>query len=306
MISSKLDAHSGDTTPANRDPEVMSNRGLQNTLGTSPASLRKYLTVTLLLMGGLMPPFALAAKQLTVYTYHDKPPYFSHKPGAEVRYKQHEHNTPGAGTQHHEKELYGAFIELINYQQDDWHLELVHLPRKRLNLLLKAKRLEGAVIGVNSSWFNDANKQRYLWSSEFMHDMDVVVVSEGNVIPYLHPEDLAGKTLALQRGFYFWGITEQAKAGKIEVLETTSDRQNVKLVTLGRVSATIMSDLTLKFFQDHKQIGNKLVALPEPHDRFTRHLMFTQHSAQAYTQLADTIELISKSPAWRAQLASYR
>jgi len=285
---------------------VKSNRALQNTLGTSPASLRKYLAVTLLLMGGLMPPFALAAEQFTVYTYHDKPPYFSHRPGAEASYKPHQHNTPGVGTQHHEKELYAAFIELINNQQDDWHLELVHLPRKRLNLLLQAKHLEGAVIGVNPSWFNDENKQRYLWSSEFMHDKDVVVVSEGNIIPYLHPEDLAGKTLALQRGFYFWGITEQAKIGKIEVLETTSDIQNLKLVALGRVDATIMSDLTFKFFKGHKQVDNKLVALPEPHDRFTRHLMFTQHSAQAHTQLADTIELISKSPAWRAQLASYR
>jgi len=286
----------------------MSNGTLHNTLGTTSKDLRKYLTALFMLAGWLTTPSSWAVEKLTVYTYHDKPPYFSHKPEPEPEHSHQKqgNNSSEAVTHTHGNELYGAFIEQINSQQAGWRLELVHLPRKRLDLLLKAKRLNGAVIGVNPSWFKDKSKLRYLWSAEFMHDTDVVVASKGNVFSYMHPEDLAGKTLALQRGFYYWGITEQVIAGKIEALETTSDIQNLKLVSIGRVNATIMSGLTLKYFQDHRQIGNQLVALAEPHDRFTRHLMFTQHSAQAYTELVETIDSISKSPAWRAQLASFR
>jgi len=108
-----------------------------------------------------------------------------------------------------------------------------------------------------------------------------------------------GKTLALHRGYYFWGVTEQASAGNINVLETASDIQNLKLVLFGRVDATIMSSLTLKFYQDTSLPKHQLIALAEPHDRFTRHQMLSQQSARAYAQLAPTIEAVSKSQAWK-------
>lgn len=236
-----------------------------------------------------------AAETLNVYTYHDKPPYFSHADS--------QHESSQAETTN--PQLYRAFIDLINSKQDVWKLELTHLPRKRLDLQIKGDQINGAVMGVNPLWFNDRSKQRYLWSAGFMHDTDVVVVSRDKPIPYQHPDDLTGKTLALQRGLYLWGITEQAAAGNIQILETTSDIQNLKLVTLGRVDATIMSRLTLRHFQRTDAANNQLMALPEPHDRFARHLMFTRQALRAFEQLAPTIDAVSNSAEWQEQLYSY-
>ena len=61
------------------------------------------------------------------------------------------------------------------------------VPRKRINRLLAAGKLDGMVLGVNPNWFGDPQKQKYLWSSPIMYDTDEFVSHADQAFEYIHP-----------------------------------------------------------------------------------------------------------------------
>ncbi|MAZ88085.1 MAG: hypothetical protein CL693_10600 [Cellvibrionaceae bacterium] len=196
----------------------------------------------------------------TVYTYHDKPPYFSHYRYLRKSVKQAteiEQIDTAEG-------LYPAFIELLNQSQQHWSLSLKHLPRKRLQLRLDQNRLDGAVIGVNPLWFSDKSQIKYLWSAGFINDRDVIAVKGSSDIKYTTLEDLHGLKFAVPRGWYFAGISEKIDQDLIQSFETSSDIQNLKLIAQGRVDATVISLPTLLYFQSRMLSPGALSACVNP------------------------------------------
>lgn len=168
---------------------------------------------------------AMGAK-LVLYTYDDKPPYYLHdETSGEPR-------TSG---------LYVDLARLLNSHQQEVEFQVTFLPRRRLQRSLENETLDGAVIGVNPQWFNDVQRTRYLWSVPFMRDKEVFVVRKGAEFAYRSPSDLVGKTLALPRGYYFWGISEMVADGKISAQETVGDVNSVRMLLSNRVNATILS-----------------------------------------------------------------
>ncbi len=259
--------------------------------------LRRYSQILLMVCVGLScaPAYADELSPFTVYTYHDKPPYFSH-----YRYLRK------SATQSTEVEqvdsaegLYPAFIELLNQSQQQWSLSLKHLPRKRLQLRLDQNRLDGAVIGVNPLWFSDKKQIKYLWSEGFINDRDVIAVKGSSDIKYTTLEDLHGLRFAVPRGWYFVGISEKIDQDLIQSFETSSDIQNLKLIAQGRVDATVISLPTLLYFQSRMLSPGELKRLPKPHSQFQRQWLFPRSKQRAFVDLSAAIAEVSKSAAWQ-------
>jgi len=254
-------------------------------------SLEKIL-LGLLLSVGLLLNYAHGAQAFPFYTYHKKPPYtFIGQARPANNSKQ--------------KSLYQAYVDYLNAQQDELYIKLKFLPRLRLESQLRAGELDGAIIGVNPLWFNDKEEIDYLWSAAFMQDQDVIVVRAGGAFPYAKPVDLVGRLLALPRGGYFWGVSELIVAGKIQVFETNTERQNLEMLALGRVHATIMSILSARYFFRHELKGSKFEILNIPHDRFTRRVLFPQYLEARYQRLATIIKKSINDPLWLEELASW-
>lgn len=226
-------------------------------------------------------------KELIFYTYHDKPPYYFSKKTTQLS-----PNRPHLG-------LYQAFIDLLNQQQDQWKIRLQYIPRKRLDLRLQAKSLDGAVIGVNPLWFRDKQQTRYLWSQPFLWDVDVIAVKADQRFPYQHPDDLINKMLALPRGYYFWGVSENIAGGQQRVIKATSELQNLKLVASRRVDATILSSKTLSFYESTVFPPNTFHTLNKPHDRYFRAILFPSKASAAFESLEPLIKTLSISPEWQ-------
>ncbi|MEH6347880.1 MAG: transporter substrate-binding domain-containing protein [Bermanella sp.] len=233
-------------------------------------SLRRYI-ITALLAGGVV--LASHAKEsFTFYTYHNKPPYFTTS------------NSSG-----HEDQartgIYRNFVDYLNARVRDVEVQLEFSPRVRLEGDLRKGLLNGAIIGVNPLWFKDKEQKRYLWSASFMADKDVIVVKAGASFPYAHPRDLVGKSLALPRGLYFWGVSERIKIGGIQVFETNSDLQNLGMVELGRADATIMSILSAQYFMRQGMSSKELHILDTPHDQFDRMILFPKNKKRQFELL---------------------
>lgn len=218
------------------------------------------------------------------YAYHDKPPYF-------------DVGNPEAPA------IYSRFIRYLNQHQEKYHISLHFSPRKRLESQLETGHLNGAVIGVHPIWFRDKEKQKYLWSTPFMDDSDVIIVRSDQSFIYRKPEDLIGKRLALPRGLYFYGVSELIAMNKVAVFETGSDLQNLQMIKLQRADATITSLPTYRYFQKKLFNGDDFKVMDIPHDRFTRHILFPKSYRNVFDDLAPSIESSISDPLWREELS---
>ena len=228
-------------------------------------------------------------RELILYTYHDKPPYYFH--------------ADGSG-----KNVLGIYTDLATYlnaRQGQYSVRVQLLPRLRLQASLEQGLMDGGVIGGHPPWFQDKEQTRYLWTAPFMLDMDVVVVQRDRPFAYKHPEDLTGKRLSLPRGLYFWGVTELIGQGRIDADETSSDIQNLQKVALERADATITSILTYKHLMKHLFCEDELIYLQLPHDRFDRRIFFPKGREDYYQVINPLLQDILECDVWLGVLEKY-
>lgn len=247
--------------------------------------LRLVLAATLWLIATTAP-----AAEFTLYTYHDKPPYYLHAQG--------QLETPTGG-------LYVELAQLLNSRQHGLQLQVSYLPRRRLERHLEEGTLNGGVIGVNPMWFKDVQQTKYLWTTPLMRDQDVIVVRKGTEFAFKHPRDLAGKTMALSRGYYFWGVTEQVAEGKIFAHETEGDINNFRMLLAQRVDATITSILSFKYLSSDPAIRDTLTTLASPHDQFERMILLPRNFMAQHKELNRLMRDPEVNKAWQSLLKKY-
>ena len=240
---------------------------------------RIILSSLLVCSGGVL------ANTFTLYTYHQKPPYY---------FKDAEDGST--------KGIYHDLVQYLNENQRDIAVRLEFKPRKRLENDLTKGQLKGAIVGVNPIWFKDKAKTRYLWTAPLMKDKDVIVVRRGQEFPYIHPRDLEGRRLALPRGLYFWGVTERVKENKIKAFETDSDIQDLSMVAYGRADATILSILTAKYLFNKEFKDEWFSMLETPHDKFERKLLFPKYYKYEYRKLNSLLKKILADEKWINEL----
>jgi len=228
--------------------------------------------------------------ELVLYTYHDKPPYYLHADGNV--------EAPTGG-------LYAELATILNSRQRDLQLQIAYLPRRRLDRDLESGKLGGGVIGVNPLWFKDVDQTKYLWSMPLMRDQDVVVVRKGGEFAYKHPRDLAGKTIAVARGYYFWGVTEMVSEGKILSHETDGDANNLRMLLSHRVNVTITSLLTFRYLSGDPSIREALTTLPTPHDQFERMILLPRQYEAQQRQINRLLRDPEVAKAWSTALRKY-
>ncbi len=250
------------------------------------------IMIMLLLVCAAFTTNAAAKERFTLYTYHNKPPYYF----GSIPSGREDHATTG---------IYRDFVAYLNAHLRDIEVHVEFSPRVRLEGDLRKGQLNGAIIGVNPLWFKDKGKNRYLWSGSFMKDKDVIVVKAGERFPYAHPRDLEGKSLALPRGLYFWGVTERIKEGKILVFETNSDMQNLGMVEFGRADATIISILSAQYFFTQRLAGGVLNILNTPHDQFDRMILFPKSKRRQFEMLNHYVNKALKDKDWLNQLKKH-
>ena len=248
------------------------------------------LAIVLLLLSLMsMSSIASSDKVINVYTYHDKPPYVIHQSNTHIIQS-------------------GIYLELVSYLNrvdSEYQYQLTYMPRVRLERLLKDKQLDGVIIGVNPLWFADKDKNKYLWSEPFMDDKDIFLVNAESTLNYKQASDLAGLTIALERGTYYKGISELINQGEIELAATNSSQQNLNMLAYHRADITIMSQLSANYFFNHGYQRSLFKVLPQAHDFYQRFILIPKSLKHITKPINQALLKLNKTNDWLVQFDNW-
>ncbi|MES2128311.1 MAG: hypothetical protein V4463_13670 [Pseudomonadota bacterium] len=245
------------------------------------SSLRHLLLCCLLFAG-----VRAGAADYTLYAYHLKPPYIID------RDKQ-------VG-------LYFDMARYLNQHLTQHHFTTVYLPRRRLEMELELGRLNGMVIGVNPSWFKDDSRTRYLWSPPIVHDEDVVVSLASKPVEYEGPESLVGRHIGLSLGYYYFGVDELVRAGRIQRDDAINEEVTLDKLVRQRVDAAIVTRRTLDILLRTHPAWRKLFHVAKkPHDEFDRMILIPKEFATLAPELTAVLGPLMHDPAWIKMLHSH-
>lgn len=227
-----------------------------------------------------------AAAEFILYAYHLKPPYIVDR----------------------DKEvgIYYDLARLLTNRIPGHTFKTVYLPRRRLEHDLQLGRLHGMVIGVNPSWFKDESRTRYLWSPSFLHDNDVVVSAAARPLRYDGPESLVGLHIGLSMGYYYFGVDELIRAGRLQRDDAINEETSLDKLMRGRVDAAIVTRRTLDYLVRRRpQWKNQFHSARVPHDSYDRMLLIPREFAAIVPDLNAVLGPIAHDAEWLKLISRY-
>lgn len=140
-----------------------------------------------------------------------------------------------------------------------------HLPRKRLDYMIKKPGWKGVVAWSNPAWFDDPDRKRYLWSHAFMRDADLVVSRKSRPVIFENSDSLNGLVLGGIYGHRYPDFDKQLKQGKIQRENARTYLQNLKKLHAGRVDVIFLQASALPYFKNiYPGLGSWLFVAPRP------------------------------------------
>ena len=204
----------------------------------------------------------LAKQNIKVYSYHNHPPFIKEdKTG-----KSHE------------------IIKFLNDQSDIYSFSLHLVPRKRFNAIIRPwinnncnmkKQCDSKwiVLWVNEKWgFGNKAKETFFWTNIF-EDSNLIVSRKDKYINYSKISDLINKTIAGVNGHIYVGIDKLVKQNKINRINGKNTLDNLHLLLLNRVDATIIPKSTYLYYKNIHGSFNQLKASTIPQQRYVRNIM---------------------------------
>ncbi|MCP4134022.1 MAG: amino acid ABC transporter substrate-binding protein [bacterium] len=248
-------------------------------------NLTKKTFIGLLAFFIFIPGVLSSAETVKVYTYHLMPPYIID-----------EKKQTG---------IYYDFSRYMNSKTKKYKFVTRYTPRKRLNQLIKNKKLDGILLGVNPTWFKDRARVKFLWTSAIIKDRDEVVSNKQRKVRYTGPQSLKGMRLGGVRGFYYFGIDDLVKKKQITRDDSHSETANLKKLLRQRLDITIVSTLSLKYLVKKYNWQNKFYVSPKPHDSFKRHVMIPRSKRKLYNHISPIVRKMLNNPKWKRMLRKY-
>jgi polar amino acid transport system substrate-binding protein len=227
---------------------------------------------------------ALAAGPVTVYTYHNHPPFVL-EAGKGLSYELAEYLT---------RKAKGA---------STFRIEVVS--RAQLDTLLASPDFNGVVAWVAPEWFKDKDRSTYLWSSGLMDDANVILSSAKARIEYKDPASLKGKQFGGIAGHKYGGIDELVAAGAIKREDAEKERNNLRKLDAGRIDATLLPRSTANYLLSEMELGTKVYVAPTVQSSYTRHILVPKKSADLQRLLNEAIADMPKDGGWQSTLAKY-
>jgi len=235
----------------------------------------------------IFPVGASAAEKehVDVYVYHLKPPFIVN-------------NTYELG-------LYFDLSTYLNSKSDKYHFETIFVPRKRIEIMLDANKLDGVLLGVNPIWFKDKAETKYLWTSKIFQDQDEVVSLAERAIEYTGPKSILGQVLGGVRGFYYFGVNEQVSQGEITRHDTVGEYELLQMIILKRVDIGIVSSSTLEYLVKAKNWQGKFYASKQPHDKYQRRILIPHTKRAIFDEIEPIVKNLARDPSWQKILQKY-
>ena len=190
------------------------------------------------------------------------------------------------------QEPIGFDIDLINAVGERLGVEVEHIPSDFTGLL---PALEAGRCDVVASGIYLTAERLETFDAQPYYDTSVILLTPADNADITSPEDLAGKTVAVQAGTNYINIlndlnAELQAAGQpgIDIQSYPDQTDAIQQLVVGRADATITQD-TEAAFRETAQPGQFKIAYTYP-EAETFGIYFRQGSEQMAATLAETVE----------------
>lgn len=237
--------------------------------------LRRLLTIVL-----LAPGLLFAQESLTIYSYHNHPPFVT-------------------GDQ--EGLTFDLAKELNARTGNQYDIKVEIIPRSRINLML-SEWLAGNCPGpgcdeqwiipwVNPKWgFGKSPQEVFHWVRQ-MRDANVIVSMKDEPVDYSAPNSLSGLRFGGMRGHHYVGIDDLIKTGAVTRIDGDNERNNLLKLVLGRIDATLLPRSTVDYYFQKDEIlmprKNDFYVANKEHQSYWRHMMFSRGRTDLLAILED-------------------
>jgi polar amino acid transport system substrate-binding protein len=226
-----------------------------------------------------------AKKEITLYTYHLKPPFITNLEKKEG--------------------LSFDLVKLLNNNNKKVHYKVRYIPRLRLEKDIMINN-PSPILWVSPIWFKDKSKYKFNWSDVILKDRDVFI-SLNKRFNYTGPSSVIGQYIILTRGFFYHGLQALMKEKKISPLLLDSETQSFKMIASGRGGLSIISESTLSYLllSESLETRDKIKVAKNPHDSYNRSILLPKHKKTIYKDLNNRISRLKNNPLWLKLLKKY-
>ena len=139
----------------------------------------------------------------------------------------------------------GIVYEVLTRALDDmgWKLTVEYRPELR-----GQKELDNGIVdcrGKAQEWVCDP--QRYQWSDPIIRSSNVLLTRADRPPRHATPQELAGCSIATQRGYSYPAFEEAFSRGAIRRVDKATPEEAMKLVHRGRVEGAILDEATVAY-----------------------------------------------------------
>jgi polar amino acid transport system substrate-binding protein len=242
---------------------------------------RYFFGLGLFLLGSLTATSINADNKLTLYSYHQAPPFIT---GKET----------------------GLTYDLANYLTQlspDLQIEVLIIPRKRLDRILSNSPQNIIIPWVSPTWFNKEVKGQFLWSSELMPDASIYIWNNDTHNSFNTPEDLIGHKLGGIRGYRYIGVDPLVTEQQISRSDTNTEKQLIQMVQQQRVDVGIIPFSAAQYLLQEKN-WEEIFSISS-HQQFSRHLMINSETPLIDNTLTYIISNMKNDQAWQNVMRKY-
>jgi len=243
---------------------------------------RGALSALVLLCLLLAMPLRAGADRITVWVYHDFPPF-----------------VVDADTQ--TGMSFNLARMLTERAQGRYAFDVVVLPRQRLNAELE-NDAPGVVLWVNPLWFGDAGRDTYLWTAAVLNDRNDVISPMEEPFTYDGPTSLDGKTLVGVKGHRYPGIDLRIAAGTVDRMDVSSEAALVQFIASGRGSVGVIAHSAAWYFVQSYGLEDHVHFAPAAHSTYQRFIMVQPQLPDVHAFVQENLPAITASQDWQAML----
>lgn len=206
-----------------------------------------------------------------------------------------------------EKGLSYDLAEYLNaYSNGIYFFEVIPMSRARVDKMLKQEET-GIIPWVNSAWFNDINKTKYMWT-------DTVLIEDGNAVisnmkfklEYDSPESFRGLVFGGIRGHQYVDIDDAVERGIIQRVDLGNHIDNFKKIIKDRIDFTIMPLTGAQFIIKSNNMENDLYISEELHSSYVRQIIIPDRN-QTLKEFMERVSLkMISDPYWQNTLIKYK
>ncbi|WP_299042648.1 transporter substrate-binding domain-containing protein [uncultured Tateyamaria sp.] len=234
--------------------------------------------LTLLVM--VSKPAGAAAEDITVWVYHNYPPYV-------------------VDAEAEEGLSYDLARVLTDMAQGHYRFRVMVLPRQRLNQNLEAGQ-PGMVAWVNPVWFGDQDRTRFLWTDAILSDRNSVISPTGIAFDYTGPRSLTGMTMVGIRGHRYQDVDRLVAQGLVDRVDVRSEHSLVQFIASGRGRVAIIAHSAVQYYVQDLGLAANVHVSDTPHSRYQRHIMIQPRLGALHRFVQNALPDLLRSGEWAA------